>query len=60
MLSSALQGAPLSQLRLFISSAGDGRYQALPRALTGASAFQGAVNKLVYDILMIMVNICAS
>lgn len=55
-LLSRLQGAPLLQLRVFISSASDIRYQALPRALTSASAFQKAVNKLVYDVLMIMVR----
>lgn len=55
-LLSRLQGAPLLQLRVFISSASDIRYQALPRALTSASAFQKAVNRLVYDVLMIMVR----
>jgi len=36
-----------------VAEAGDARYQALPRALAGAAAFQTAVSKLVYDVLMI-------
>ena len=53
-----LQSQGLLQLRLFMSGAADERYQALPRALAGASAFQGAVSSLIYDVLMIKVGKC--
>lgn len=52
-----MQSEALLQLRVFMSGACDVRYQALPRALAGASAFQGAVSKLIYDVLMIKVNV---
>ena len=42
---------------MFVSGASDVRYQALPRALAAASAFQGAASKLIYDVLMIKVNL---
>ena len=42
---------------MFVAGAGDARYQALPRALAGAAAFQTAVSKLVYDVLMIKARI---
>jgi hypothetical protein len=48
-----LQSRPLLRWRVFVAEAGDPRYQALPRALAGAAAFQTAVSKLVYDVLMI-------
>ena len=48
-----MQGRPLLRWRVFVAEAGDARYQALPRALAGAAAFQTAVSKLVYDVLMI-------
>ena len=41
---------------MFVSGSSDVRYQALPRALAAASAFQGAASKLIYDVLMIKVN----
>ena len=47
------QSRPLLQWRVFVAEAGDARYQALPRTLAGAAAFQAAVSKLVYDVLMI-------
>jgi len=51
------QSRPLLRWRVFVAEAGDARYQALPRALAGAAAFQTAVSKLVYDVLMIKARI---
>ena len=51
------QSRPLLRWRVFVAEAGDARYQALPRALAGAAAFQTAVSKLVYDVLMIKARV---